>query len=88
MTKTLKSAESRSLLATRADIVRLLGDINDEELCAVLVLRPTIAEVETANAFLEGQGDVLDRQEHRQTPRIAAILDIVEREDDEPPASR
>lgn len=72
--------------ASRDDVVRLFGHIEDEAVAEILVLLPTIAELEEAQAWIVGQGDVLARSGRPQTPRVAAILDIVvdEDEDDEP----
>lgn len=72
--------------ATRADVVRLFGKIDDEDVVAVLALSPTVAEVEEAQAWLEGQGDTLARKGRPQTPRTAAILEIVDRAEDEEPS--
>ena len=84
MVKTSKAPTPPNKFAVRADVVQLLGDIDDEGVTEVLALTPTIAELEEASAWLEGQGDILDRKGRPQTPRIAAILDIVDRDDDEP----
>jgi hypothetical protein len=75
---------SSQVAAVRADVVRLFGDVDDEEISEVLALSPTISELAEASAWLDGQGDVMDRKGRPQTPRIAAILDIVDREEDEP----
>lgn len=82
--RTSKASRSAPVFATRADVVRLFGDLDDESVSEVLALTPTIAEVEEASVWLEGEGDVIARKGHPQTPRIAAILDIVDREEEEP----
>jgi hypothetical protein len=68
-------------LATSEDIRRLLGDT--ENVLEILSLSPSVTELEEAQAWLEGQGDFLARRGRPQTPTIAAILDIVE-PDEEP----
>lgn len=73
--------------ASRDDVVRLFGHLEDEAIGEVLALLPTIAELEEAQAWMVGQGDALARAGHQQTPRIAAILDVVvdDDEDESPP---
>ncbi len=83
--KTFKLSPRAPGSATRADIVRLFGELDDESVTAVLALTPTVAEAEEASVWLEGRGDEIARKGHHQTPRIATILEIVDRnEDDEP----
>lgn len=72
------------LFATRADIVRLLGDIGDDGVVAVLELTPTLLEVEEAAAWLDAREPSLPRHRHPQTPRVAQIVEIADRDDDEP----
>jgi hypothetical protein len=70
--------------ASRDDVVRLFGHIEDEAVAEVLALFPTISELEEAQAWIVGQGDLLARCGHPQTPRVAAILDIVDDDEDDP----
>jgi len=44
--------------ATFEDIVSILGDIDQEKVLAIVDLRPTMAEVETASLWLSGDDDV------------------------------
>lgn len=69
--------------ATREDVVRLLGAVEDEDAIAVLSLRPTVAELEDARAWLGGQEDRQARTERPQTARTMAILEIVERREND-----
>ena len=87
MTKPAQTPLHSGMSASRDDVVRLFGHIEDEAVAEILALMPTIAELEEAQAWFTGQGDALARAGHPQTPRIAAILDIVaeEEDDDEPP---
>jgi hypothetical protein len=71
------------MAASRDDVVRLFGHIEDEAVAEILAMVPTVAELEEAQAWIVGQGDTLARGGHPQTPRIAAILDIVVDEDEE-----
>lgn len=89
MSKPAQPPVHSGMSASRGDVVRLFGHLEDEAVAEVLALLPTIAELEEAQAWVVGQGDLLARAGHEQTPRIAAILDIVVDEDeDEPPRPR
>jgi hypothetical protein len=69
--------------AKREDIVRLLGAVDDEEVIAVLSLQPTVAELEDARVWLGGQENRQARTERPQTARTMAILEIVDRSEDD-----
>jgi hypothetical protein len=77
----LSSLPSPAALATGDDIRRMLG--NTEDMLEILALFPSVTELQEAQIWLEGQGDILARRGRPQTPKIAAILDIVE-SDEEP----
>lgn len=80
----------RTRYASRDDIRRLFGELDIQEVLAILTLAPTVAELEEAQTWLEGLGDVVPRRHRPQSPKIAAILDIVEEdvEIEEPPFLR
>lgn len=68
--------------ASRDDVVRLLGPLDDEDIVQLLAMDPTMAELEAAAVWLQGDtGDPM-------TPRIAGILEIVDRDEDEEPYPR
>lgn len=70
----------------RKDLIRLLGELDDEQIAEILALRPTLAEVEQAAFWAAGQGDQLARKGKTLTGTISEIVDIVaDDEDDEPP---
>lgn len=70
-------------IAERADVVQLFGELDDEDILQLLAMQPTIMELQEAAAWLEGEGDILARAGHPMTPRIAGILEIVDRRDEE-----
>lgn len=81
----LESVHS-GMSASRDDVVRLFGHIDDQAMASILALLPSVGELEEAQAWVVGQGDALARSGRPQTPRIAQILDIIADRDegDEP----
>lgn len=75
--------------ASRSDLTRVLGDLDDAQIAEILALRPTLAEVEQAALWAEGEGEVLSASGHTLSGVVAEIVDIVtaDEEDDEPPRS-
>lgn len=71
----------------RADLTRILGDLDDAKAAEILALKPTVAELEQAAMWSAGEGDVLARKGHKLVGVVAGIVDIVTagEEDEEPP---
>jgi hypothetical protein len=80
-----KSNSGGTALATQNDIKGVLGDIDPAEMLAIMSLRPTIADIEQASVWLEGDPDVFGAGEaiHGVASEIIAILR--ENEEEEPP---
>jgi hypothetical protein len=74
----------RQTYATGDDIRRLFGELDAQDLLQIFTLAPTVAELEEAQSWLEGQGEIVARRGRPQTTKIAAILDILDKEDEEP----
>lgn len=72
-----------STMAARNDVTRLLGDMTDEDIIQILAIKPTVLELQEAAAWIEGTGDIIDRAGRPMTSRIAGILEIVDRNDDD-----
>ena len=73
----------------RDDVVRILGDMDDENAAAILALSPSLTDLETAAMYAAGEGDVLAKSGRPLAGIAAEILEIlaVEEEEPEPPAS-
>jgi hypothetical protein len=73
-------------LANRDDIKAILGDLDPGKMLAIVDLRPTIADVETALLWLEGDADVYGAGEPLKglAADIVAILTEGENEDEAP----
>jgi hypothetical protein len=72
-------------LATREDIESILGEIDTETLLAIVELRPTIAGVETAFLWLDGDPDVFGSGEPLKGAASEIVTLLTENEEEEPP---
>ena len=74
--------DGQSPPATPGDVQRLLGNLEGSMVSAILALTPTIAEVEEAALWAEGEGETLtERHQPRRT--IEAILDLITADEDD-----
>jgi hypothetical protein len=80
-----KSDSGGTALATPSDIKDLLGDIDSAEMLAIMSLRPTIADIERASVWLEGDPDVFGAGEAVQGVASEIIAILTENEEEEPP---
>ena len=74
--------DGRSPLAAPGDIQRLLGDLEASVVSEILALSPTIADVEEAALWAEGEGETL-AERHQPRTTIGAILDLITVGEDE-----
>jgi hypothetical protein len=82
------TTERNPAFASRDDIKAILGDIDPGKMLAIVELRPTVADVETALLSLEGDADVYGAGEPLKgvASDIVAILTADEDEEDQPRA--
>jgi hypothetical protein len=73
---------------TQEDLARLVGDLDERKTLDILALKPTVAELEEAAIWAEGDGDVLARIGHPLAGVVAQIVDILTADEEEPPAAR
>jgi len=75
-------------LATHDDIKGILGDIDPAEMLAIMSLRPTIADIEEASVWLDGDPDVFGAGEPVKgvASEIVTILTENEEEEESPRA--
>jgi len=52
---------------------------------AILALHPTVAQLEEARVWLNGEGDVLGKEQRPLAGVVAEIFDILKVAEDEPP---
>jgi hypothetical protein len=72
-------------LATHNDIKGILGDIDPAEMLAILSLQPTIADIEEASVWLEGDPDVFGAGEPVKGVASEIVTILTENEEEEPP---
>ena len=80
-----KSNSGGTALATRNDVKGVLGDIDAAEMLAIMSLRPTIADIDQASVWLEGDPDVFGAGQAVQGGASEIIAILTENEEDEPP---
>ena len=80
-----KSNSGGTALATPSDIKDLLGDIDSAEMLVIMSLRPTIADIEQASVWLEGDPDVFGAGETVQGVVSEIIAILTENEEEEEP---
>jgi len=73
-------------LATQDDIRGVLGEIAPADMLAIMSLRPTIADIERASVWLEGDPDVFGAGEAVQGVASEIIAILTEDEEEEPRA--
>jgi hypothetical protein len=72
-------------VATHDDIKGVLGDIDPSQMLAIMSLRPTIADIEQASLWLEGDADVFGAGEPLKTVASDIVTILTENEEEEPP---
>lgn len=82
---------SKTFPVTSAEEIRhIAGPLNDEAVAAILRVRPSFEELETATQYVLGEGDRADRAGHPLAGRVAQLYEILSAEDadDEERAAR
>ena len=69
--------------ATFEDIIAILGEIDQDKVLAIIDLRPTMAELETASLWLSGDDDVFGAGEPLKGNAAAIVSILTADEDDE-----
>jgi hypothetical protein len=79
-----KSNSGGTALATQDDIKGVLGDIEPSEMLTIMSLRPTIADIEQASVWLEGDPDVFGAGEVIQGVASEIVAILTENEEEKP----
>jgi len=81
----MADSQAESSYATSDEIKAILGDIDTEQLLAVLELKPTIAELEEAKLWLSGDRDVFGTGEPLKGNASEIVTILTADEEEEPP---
>jgi hypothetical protein len=74
--------------ATGQDLHQVLGDMDDSTALAILGLHPSVAQIEEARIWLNGEGDVLGKERRPLDGVVAQIFDMLRVEEEEPSPTR
>lgn len=74
----------QSTAATSEDVKNILGELDTDKLIAIMSLKPTLAEVETASVWLAGDSDVFGAGEPIKGT-ASDIVSILTADEEEPP---
>ena len=83
----MAAADSTTAFATLDDIKGVLGDLDQAQILAIMSLRPTIADIEQASVWLDGDPDVFGAGEAVQGVASEIIAILTENEEEEPPGA-
>jgi hypothetical protein len=87
-TSMAKTSTGTTAFATPDDITGVLGDIDPADMLAIMSLRPTIADIEEASVWLEGDPDVFGAGKAVGSVASEIIAILTEDEEGEPPRAR
>lgn len=88
MPKPKQTAHGQGNTVSHGELLRIVGDVDESKLLAILALRPTVAEVEAAALWAAGSGDVLGKAGHPLSGVVAEIYEILKADEEEPPPTR
>jgi len=71
-------------LATHDDVQGILGNLDPAQMLAIMSLRPTIADIEEASLWLEGDTDVFGAGEPIKGVASDIVTILTENEEEEP----
>lgn len=75
---------SGTALATRDEVKGILGNIDPEQMLAIMSLQPTVADIEEASVWLAGDADVFGAGEPVKGVASDIVTILTENEDEEP----
>lgn len=85
MSNVLPNKNAQDTAATPEDLLRILGELDADVIAEILILHPTVTDLEVAAMVLRGDGDILGKTGQSQTGIIAKIVDILADDDEEEP---
>jgi len=85
MSNVLLNKNAQDTAATPEDLLRILGELDADVIAEILILHPTVTDLEVVAMVLTGDGDILGKTGQSQTGIIAEIVDILADDDEEEP---
>ena len=79
-----KPNSSGTALATHDDVQGILGKLDPAQMLAIMSLRPTVADIEEASLWLEGDTDVFGAGEPIKGVASEIVTIPTENEEEEP----
>jgi len=80
----LRQINTVKLISSHVDLMRILGEVDDAAIVEILALKPTLQEVEEAALWVTGNRDILAKDGHPCGGVVAAIVEIMISDDEEP----
>lgn len=71
-------------IATQRDIEAILGELDTAQVLAIMALRPTVADLEQASLWLEGDPDIFEPGEPIKGVASEVVTILTESEEEEP----
>ena len=81
----MKSQTAATSSVSLEELRAIAGNIDDGKAVEILKLEPTSTDLEEAVIWASGDGDVLAKRGHPITEKVAAIVEILTSDEDEPP---
>ncbi len=74
--------------ATRDDLLRILGGLDDPRVVEILELNPSVADLEEATICMAGDHDILAKSGHHVSATAGRIVEILGADEEEEPPRR
>lgn len=71
--------------ATRDDLRRVLGELDDPKVVEILELNPSVADLEEATMCMAGDHDILAKSGHHVSATAGRIVEILGADEEEEP---
>lgn len=60
-----------------SDVLRLFGELDDHKIEEIIELNPSLDELEVTAAYVAGMNDVMGKEHHPLSGRVAQIYEVV-----------
>ena len=77
MTKTASVPARKAMLPSSEDVRRILGELDDSKVTAILALNASVADLEQAALWASGAGDALGAEGRPNAGVVGQIVEIL-----------